>query len=179
MRNFALLVSAAVSLTVLSGCSREVSDPESVYLPYAGSAPLTIRGVSPGQSEDGVVALLGPPDRRNAAGYQVESLQWQRFGDLVVTVDSRSRKVTEVLGGQLDTDGKAVVSSRMSEADVRAVLGKPGSSKGHYRPSGSGVISLGMTRTGRTLSYRRDGNDLEITTNGDGLAYIRIRCQPH
>lgn len=174
-RRFALLVSAAVSLATLSGCYREVSDPESTYLLYTGTAPLKIRGVSPGQSEDDVVALLGPPERRNAAGYQVESLQWQRFGDLVVTVDTGSRRVTEVLGNRLEADGKAVVSSGMSEADVRAVLGKPGSSKGHYRPSGSGVISLGMKRTGGTLSYRRDGNDVEITLNEDSLAYIRVR----
>ena len=160
---------------MLSACSREVSDPESLLLPYTGKAPLAIHGISPGQSEDDVVALLGAPERRNVSGHGAESLQWLRFGDLVVTVDTRSRRVTEVLGNQLDADGKAVVWSGMNEAGVRAVLGKPASSRGHYRPSGSGVISLGMKRTGRTLAYRRDGNDAEITLNDDSLAYVRVQ----
>ncbi len=97
--------------------------------------------------------------------------------DLVATVDTRTRRVTEVLGNQLDADGEAVVSSGMSEADVRAVLGEPASSKGRYRPSGSGVISLGRKRAGGTLTYRRDGNALEITMNEDSLAYIRVKPQ--
>lgn len=168
------LASAAVCLLFLSACLREASDPESFCLPYTGTAPLAIRGLSPGQSEDEVVALLGPPDRRNAAGV-VESLQWQRLPDLVATVDTRTRRVTEVLGNRLDAEGVEVVSWGMSEADVRAVLGKPASSKGRYQPSGSGVISLGMKRAGGTLFYRRDGNDLEITLNDDALAYIRMR----
>ena len=83
--------------------------------------------------------------------------------------------MTEVLGNRLDAEGVEVVSWGMSEADVRAVLGKPASSKGHYRPSGSGVISIGMKRAGGTLSYRRDGVDFEITLNDDSLAYIRMR----
>ncbi len=163
-----------VALGALSSCEREASGPESFCLPYTGTGPLAIRGLRPGRSEDDVLALLGPPDRRNAAG-AVESLQWQRLPDLVATVDTRTRRVTEVLGNQLDADGEAVVSSGMSAADVRAVLGKPASSKGRYQPSGSGVISIGMKRAGETLSYRRDGNDVEITLNDDSLAYIRMR----
>lgn len=173
-RRAVLLACAAVSLVALSACYREASEPESFCLPYTGTAPLAIRGLSPGQTEDDVVALLGPPDNRNAAGV-VESLQWQRLPDLVATVDTRSRRVTEVLGNQLDANGEAVVSSGMSAADVRAVLGKPATSKGRYQPSGSGVISIGMKRAGETLSYRRDGNDVEITLNEDSLAYIRMK----
>lgn len=165
---------AIVCLALLSACHRQVSEPESFCLPYTGTAPLAVRGLAPGQTEDDVVARLGPPDRRNAAGI-LESLQWQRLPDLVATVDTRTRRVTEVLGNRLDAEGVEVVSRGMSEADVRAVLGKPASSKGHYRPSGSGVISIGMKRAGGTLFYRRDGNDLEITLNDDSLAYIRIR----
>ena len=54
------------------------------------------------------------------------------------------------------------------EVFTRAVTRRPGS-------SGSGVISIGMKRAGETLSYRRDGNDVEITLNDDSLAYIRMR----
>lgn len=169
------LASAAVCLLILSACYREASDPESFYLPYAGTAPLAIRGLSPGQSEDDVIALLGPPDRRNVVSERFESLQWSRLPDLVATVDTRTRWVTEVLGNQLDAAGEAVVSSGMSAADVRAVLGKPATSKGRFQPSGSGVISIGMKRAGETLSYRRDGNDVEVTLNDDSLAYIRMR----
>ncbi len=174
-RRATLLVWAAVSLLVLSACYQEASGPESFQVPYTGTAPLTIRGLSPGQSEDDVIALLGPPERRNAVSERFESLQWQRFHDLVATVDTRSRRVTEVLGNQLEADGEAVVSSGMNEADVRAILGKPASSKGHYRPSGSGVISIGLKRAGGTLFYHRDENDLEITLNDDSLAYIRMK----
>ena len=168
------LICLFVALGALASCERKASDPESFCLPYTETAPLAIHGLSPEQSEDDVVALLGPPDRRNAAGL-AESLQWQRFPDLVATVDTRSRRVTELLGNRLDADGEAVVSSGMSAADVRAVLGKPATSKGRYQPSGSGVISIGMRRAGETLSYRRDGNDVEITLNDDSLAYIRMR----
>ncbi len=83
--------------------------------------------------------------------------------------------MTEVLGNQLEADGEAVVSWGMSEADVRAILGEPASSKGRYQPSGSGVISIGLKRAGGTLFYERDGNALEITLNDDSLAYIRMK----
>ncbi len=168
------VVCTAISLALLSACHRQVSEPESFCLPYTGTAPLAVRGLAPGQTEDDVVARLGPPDRRNAAGV-LESLQWQRLPGLVATVDTRTRRVSEVLGNQLDANGEAVVSSGMSEADVRAVLGEPASSKGRYQPSGSGVISLGLKRAGGTLYYRRYGNDFEITLNDDSLAYIRMR----
>lgn len=171
----ALLAVAALLLVVQAGCWREATEPASFYSPYTGKDPLTIRGVSPGQSEEAVVALLGPPDRRNDAGTQTGSIQWQRFPDMVVTFDLRTRRVTDVLGNQLDAGGETVVSSGMSEADVRAVLGKPAASKGRYQPSGSGVISIGMKRAGATLSYRRDGYDAEITENDGAVAYIRLR----
>ncbi len=174
-RGAARVVCVVVALVVLSACGREESGPESSCRPYTGTAPLAIRGLAPGQTEDEVVALLGTPDRRNAAGHLFESLQWSRFSDLVASVDTRSRRVAEVLGNQLDAEGVTVLSWGMSEADVRAVLGKPASSKGHYRPTGSGVISIGMKRAGGTLLYRRDGNDVEITLNDDSLAYIRMR----
>jgi hypothetical protein len=171
----AIRLAALVLLAALGGCYRKVTEPASFCRPYTGTAPLTIRGVSPGQSAEAVVALLGSPERRGPAGYGRESLQWQRFSDMVVTVDTKTHRVTEVLGNRLDAGGESVISSGMNEADVRAVLGKPAKSHGHYRPSGSGVISLGQKRIGASLSYRRDGNDAEITLNDDSVAYIRLR----
>ena len=168
-------LAALLLLASLGGCTRKVTEPASFYGPYTGTAPLTIRGVSPGQTADAVVGLLGSPERRSTAGYGRESLQWQRFSDMVVTVDTKTGRVTEVLGSQLDASGEPVISAGMNEADVRAVLGKPSKSQGHYRPSGSGVISLGQKRVGGSLSYRRDGNDAEITLNEDSVAYIRLR----
>ena len=164
---------AAVHLAACSGCYKVATDESayvSDYAPYSGSAPLTIRGVHPGQGENDVISLLGPPDRRDAAGYERFSLQWQRFSDMVVTLDAAGR-VTEVLGDELTAGADAVVQHGMSEADVRQVLGKPAKNQGHYRPSGSGVISLGRKRTGGTLSYRRDERTIEITLleNGVGL----------
>ena len=169
---------AAALLFAGAGCSRVGNDPESFCRPYTGTAPLTVRGAAPGQAEQDVVALLGPPDRRNAAVYAAESLQWQRFPDLVVTLDTRSGKVAEVLGDELTAAGEAVLTHGMSEADVRAVLGKPARSVGHYRPKGSGVISIGSTKYATTLTYLRDGRTLEVTLNEGALAYLRLKAAP-
>ncbi len=166
----------ALLLVSLGGCYKVATDDSgygSGYAPYSGSAALTIRGVYPGQAEDEVTALLGPPDRRLDSGYRIVSLQWQRFSDMVVTLDAAGR-VTEVLGDGLTGGAEAVVQHGMSEADVRQVLGKPVKSQGHYRPSGSGVISLGRERTGGTLTYVRDGRRIEITLLGNGVAYVRL-----
>ena len=53
------------------------------------------------------------------------------------------------------------------------MLGKPAKNQSHYRPSGSGVISLGRKRTGGTLSYLRDGRTIEITLLENGVGYVR------
>lgn len=174
MRNVLALATAGLLLAG-AGCSRVGTDPESFYSPYTGNAPLTVRGVAPGQSEQEVVALLGPPDRRNGAGQVVESLQWQRFPDMVVTLDTRPGRVTEVLGNELTADGEGVLTSGMSEADVRAVLGRPSKNVGRYRPKGSGVISTGRRKEGTTLTYLRDGHVLEVTLNEGALAYLRLK----
>ncbi len=128
--------------------------------------------------ETEVVALLGTPDRRGGSEFQPVSLQWQRFPDMVVSVDRRTRRVSDALGSQIDAAGEAVVSHGMSGADVRAILGKPSRSQGRFRPSGSGVISVGVKKAGETLWYRRDGNDVEITLNDDALAYVHLRPGP-
>lgn len=167
---------ATLLLVGCSGCFKVATDESgyvSDYAPYAGAAPLTIRGVYPGQAGDDVVSLLGPPDRGNAAGFQRSSLQWQRFSDMVVTLDG-ARRVIEVLGDELTGGADAVVAHGMSEADVRQILGQPARSVVHYRPSGSGVISIGRKRTGTTLSYRRDERTIEITLLENGVAYIRL-----
>ena len=170
-----LLSASALVLLALGGCTRKAADPASLLEPWTGPGPVTIRGVRPGQDEAEVVALLGAPDRRDGTEYQPVSLQWQRFPDMVVSVDRRTRRVSDVLGSQLDAAGGTVVSHGMSGADVRAVLGEPAKSQGHYRPSGSGVISLGVKRDAETLAYRRDGAEIEITLNDDSLAYIPLR----
>ena len=162
-------------LLVPAGCARRAAGPESFSAPYTGTAPLTIRGVRPALDEAEVVALLGTPDRRDGADTQPVSLQWQRFPDMVVSVDRRTRRVSDVLGSQLDGAGETVLSHGMSGADVRAVLGKPAKSVGHYRPSGSGVISIGTRRDSETLTYRRDGTEIEITLNDGALAYLHLR----
>lgn len=158
----------------MAGCAREATEL-SEYLPYTGTAPLSIRGVRPGQGEGDVVALFGPPDRRHGSGGGPESLLWQRFGDMVVTVDARTSRVTEVLGDRLTAADDVVVQNGMLESDVRAILGRPASDQGQFGPSGSGVVSLRMKETGRTLSYRRDGLAIEVTVRDGRLAYVRLR----
>lgn len=171
----ARLLAAILPLLSAGACFRVATEPESFCSPYRGSAPLTVRGAAPGQTEAEVVALLGPPDRRGGAAYGAESLQWQRFPDFAVTLDARTGLVTEALGNELTAGGDAVLSQGMSEADVRTVLGKPSESRGHYRPRGSGVISLGSERIGVSLTYRRDGREIEVALNGGALAYVRMK----
>ena len=164
----------ALLLVGLGGCHKVASDTElSGYAPYTGQAPLTIRGVYPGQTENDVISLLGPPDRRDAAGTQRFSLQWQRFSDMVVTLDGAGQ-VTEVLGNELTAGPNSVVQQGMSEADVRHVLGKPVKDQSQDQPSGSGIISFGGKRVGRTLWYRRDAHTIEVTLREDRLAYLRV-----
>lgn len=170
-----LPTAACLLFLALAGCARTATDQTSLYRPWTGRDTLTVRGIRPGQDEAEVLTLLGTPDRRDGTEYQPVSLQWQRFPDMVVSVDRRTRRVSEVLGSQLDAAGGTVVSHGMSGADVRAVLGEPAKSQGHYRPSGSGVISLGVKRDAETLAYRRDGTEIEITLNDDSLAYIHLR----
>ena len=169
---------AAPLLTLLfGGCGREATS-YSEYAPYKGAAPLTIRGVWPGQEAAAVISLLGAPDRRDSAGVGRETLQWQRFSDMAVTVDTSAGRVTEVLGNLLTAGSDPVIEPEMSEADVRQVLGKPVKDQSHSRPSGSGVISLGRTQTGRTLWYRRDGRTIEISVQKDRVAYLCLRLPP-
>lgn len=165
---------AAVLLTALGGCARKATD-FSEYSPYTGTAPLTIRGASPGQPGSEVIALFGPPERHDAPRYGPETLQWQRFSDMVVTLDGARGRVSEVLGDRLTAGADVIVEHGMSEADVRRVLGKPLREESHYRPSGSGVISLGRTLDARALTYARDGRSIEVTLRQDRLAYVQLR----
>jgi hypothetical protein len=163
---------ATLLLLGSGGCYKAVTEV-SEYSPYTGQDHLTIRGAAPGQTETDVVALFGPPDRRLDSGYRVVSLQWQRFGDMVVTLGPAGR-VTEVLGNELTAGEGSVLQPGMSEADVRQVLGKPAKDQSQFQPSGSGVISLGHKRVGRTLWYHRDGRTIEVTLREDRLAYLRL-----
>lgn len=129
-----LRTAAALLVLAHGGCARKAADPASFYGPWTGTGPLAIRGVRPGQDESEVAALLGTPDRRDGTEYQPVSLQWRRFPDMVVSVDRRTRRVSDVLGSQLDAACETVVSHGMSGADVRAILGKPSRSQGNGSP---------------------------------------------
>jgi hypothetical protein len=168
---------AAFLLAGLGGCSRKATE-FSEYAPFTGRVPLTIRGVWPGQNGTEVISLLGPPDRRDASGYGAESLQWQRLSNMVVTLDTSAGRVAEVLGDVLTSGDNFVIEKGMSEADVQVVLGKPAKDRVHYQPSGSGVISLGKKRTGRTFWYRRDERTIEIAVLEERVAYVRLSLPP-
>ncbi len=168
---------APLLLVALCGCYK-VSTEVSEYSPYTGRDPLTIRGVWPGQDGAEVIALLGPPEHRASSGYGAETLQWRRFSNVAVTLETAKGRVTEVLGDEVTAGKDTIVSKGMSEADVRQVLGKPAKEQTHYRPSGSGVISLGRKQAGRTLWYRRDGRTFEISVQENGVAYVRLRLPP-
>ena len=168
---------AAFLLAGLAGCSRKATE-FSEYAPFTGRAPLTIRGVWPGQNGAEVISLLGPPDRRDASGYGAESLQWQRLSNMVVILDTSAGRVAEVVGDQLTAGDSAVIEKGMSEADVQVVLGKPAKDRVHYQPSGSGVISLGKKRTGRTFWYRREERTIEIAVLEERVAYVRLTLPP-
>ena len=168
-------MAAALLLVVLGGCNKVKKATEfSEYAPYTSRAPLTIRGVWPGQNTTEVISLLGPPDERTAPEYGPECLQWKRFKLMAVILDKAGGRVTEVLGDVLTSGDDSVIDKGMSEADVQVVLGKPVRDQIHSRPSGSGVISVGTERWGRTFWYRRDEQTIEISVQELRVAYIRL-----
>ena len=171
------LLSLPLVLTGLGGCYKVATDSTG-YAPYKGGAPLTIRGVWPGQSGAELVSHLGKPERRDPAGHGAETLQWERASGMAVTLDTSTGRVTEVLGDLLTGGGDPVIEAGMPEAAVRQVLGKPARDQDYYRPSGSGIISLGRTLAGRSLWYRRDGRLIEISVQKDRVAYVRLLVSP-
>ena len=97
--------------------------------------------------------VLGQPDRSNTSYGRTTSI----YKDIGVTFDTAGRAV-DILGDRLNAAadagvGDVIVQRGIPEAELVGRLGS-GSSKGAYRPSGSGVISCGMKRIGGEHRYR-------------------------
>lgn len=173
----AVLLAAAASLLLLTGCYRQVSDATasaSTQSRYTGSAPWTIDGVRPGQAFEAVKQLLGEPSEiRGRTGPRTTFWSGR---DTAVTIDSAGI-VTEVMGSTVQAGGQVLFRSGATEADVVQILG-PGKVQKSTRPKGSGVISLGREHTGTALLYDRDGVRFEFPVFGEAAGHFLARRIP-
>lgn len=135
--------------------------------------PWTVAGVSLGMTRDEVRAKLGPPARELLdRGRRVDV--WTSPVETWVSFETNRQTVVEVTGPTVnETNGVRVVSCGDSEDDLRAALGN-GSVSGHYSPSGSGVISLGMKKTGATREYIVGEARFRIGIVEDRVQFIRL-----
>ena len=150
------------------GCETRTGD-EMTYGP-ASSPPWKVGGVTIGMTIGEVGAILGPPEK-SRDDYGRTNQSW-RNPEVGVTFD-RDGKAVDSLSDRLQTPaGEVVVQRGASEAEVVGRLGK-GSVKGSYRPSGSGVISCGMTRIGAEHRYEDATTAYSVGVYEDRLSYVR------
>jgi hypothetical protein len=121
-----------------------------------------------------VESVLGQPDRSNTSYGRTTST----YKDIGVTFDTSGRAV-DILGDRLNVPadagvGDVVVQRGIPEAEVVGRLGS-GSSKGAYRPSGSGVISCGMKRIGGEHRYEDATTVYTVGVYEDRLSFVRAQ----
>ena len=158
-----------------AGCYRAVTDGTAATggRRYTGAAPWTIDGVRPGDEFAAVKMRFGEPREVRGSGNQRTAF-WERRAT-VVTFDGRG-VVTEVMGSTVQADGKILVESGATEADVIQILG-PGRVQKTHQP-GSGVISISRTHVGTAVIYERDGVRFELPVFGDAAGNFLARRLP-
>lgn len=147
-------------------------DEASPYPPHYG--PWAVNGVRLGMTLDECVRVLGGPPKDVRSGYGVEVKTWPGPG-VTVTFDAPSGgRARDILGRDLtDRSGKTVVWKSASEADVRAIL-KTARVKRHYRPKGSGVISIGMANAGASYTCEDPEGKYAVELDENGFVkYVR------
>jgi hypothetical protein len=153
------------------GCETRTGD-ETAYGPVS-SPPWTIGGVRPGVTESEAGRILGTPTR-STTSYGRTTTTWNEIG---VTFDVDGKAV-DILGDRLNAPTGAVIVQRgASEAEVVGRLGK-GSTKGAYQPSGSGVISCGMSRVGAEHRYQDATTVYTVGVREDRLTFVRAERRP-
>jgi hypothetical protein len=134
-----------------------------------GLPPWTIGGAKLGMSPDEAERALGPPTTSETK-YGRTTTTWK---EISVTFDQAGRAV-EVFGDRLTSPHGATLLTRgASEADVVAQIG-PGTVRGAYAPSGSGVINCSYRRTGGTHAYEDAATRYEVSIYEDRLASVRL-----
>ena len=136
--------------------------------------PWTIGGARIGMTPAEVEVVLGQPDRSNTSYGRTTSI----YKDIGVTFDTAGRAV-DILGDRLNAAadagvGDVIVQRGIPEAELVGRLGS-GSSKGAYRPSGSGVISCGMKRIGGEHRYEDATTAYTVGVHEDRLSFVRAQ----
>lgn len=150
------------------GCQTATGD-ERVYGPVS-TPPWTIGGAKPGMTAAEVERVLGPPTASRTS-YNRTTSAWQ---EISVTFDPSGRAV-DVFGDRLTSAaGQTLLQRGASEEEVVGRIG-PGSLKSAYRPSGSGVISCSMQRTGGSRRYEDATTVYTVSIYEDRLASVRAQ----
>src|SRR5262245_27140719 len=160
---------AVLCAAAVAGCMRDAPDLDA-YRRHQGTAPWSVDGVRPGQSFAAVRTALGAPDRTVAVmGQDVH--EWTSRRQLSVVVDGAGL-VTDVTGGQVESEGKPVVWSGLGQAEIERILGRGRVQK--VTQPGSGVISIGGGReVGRILTYDDKDVRFELQLEEDMLKRVR------
>jgi transcription elongation factor len=154
--------------TCAVGCQTRTGDEVS-YGPIV-SPPWTIRGLRIGMTASEAEGILGTPTRSHTS-YGRATISWNDTG---VTFDTDGKAI-DILGDRLNTvAGGVIVQRGDSEDEVVGRLGA-GSSKGNYRPSGSGVISCGMTRVGAEHRYEDATTTYSVGIGEGGMTFVRAQ----
>lgn len=165
-------VAAVLFLAVFASCYREASDAtlSSDNVRYRGTAPWAVDDIRPGQTLEEIKRIRGEP--RDQIGTTARpTFRWPPPRDTSVTFDSTGRAV-DVFGSTVTAEGRTLVTRGMDAAAIQQVLGKGRVSR-HSRPTGSGVISIGQTTTGFSVSYENGGAGFEIATAGETPGWVR------
>jgi hypothetical protein len=163
-----------VATTLFSGCYREFSeDTASLQYPRISSpGPWEVDGVRPGQTLDEIKRLRGEPGGQIGHGPR-PTFRWPAPLETTVTFDQGGRAI-DIYGTTLTSGGRTWVDAGLEQRAIEHVLGK-GRVEQHSRPSGSGVISVGRTVLGRSVSYENHGSVFEIHANTTQVTAVRAR----
>ncbi len=173
------LRAAALSMFVAAcavGCETRTGD-EVAFGPVA-SPPWTVGGLRIGMTASDAERILGTPTRSHTS-YGRTTTSWNEIG---ATFDVNGKAV-DILGDRLNAPavnapaGSVIVQRGASEAEIVGRLG-PGSVKGAYQPSGSGVISCGSNRVGAEHRYQDATTVYTVGVHEDRLSFVRAEPRP-
>lgn len=139
---------------LVRGCSEGALTPVN---PLRGS-DWTVGGVTLGDTVDDVIRRLGPVDRTE--GDSSDQTLSFRNGETLLHADA-ARRVTYIWSKVLLQNSKPVLSEGLAEGEVTTVLG-PTQARMHYRPKGSGIISVGGVHDSTTFTYQWGSAIIEV-----------------
>jgi len=161
----ALAVALALST---SACYQRVVTGDPVEPRSEG--PWSVEGIRIGMTWEEARDVLGPS--LETIGSDGRTHRWGPPKEVHVTFNVHGRAVDIVGNSLLDLTGRTVVWSGAEDEQVVQALGE-GRVTRHYRPSGSGVISLGRELAGSSREYTDDVAQYTVSIGPAGVGSIR------